>query len=391
MRRDLSLRAAPFTFEEAAVATSGVAGIVQLGPNAELEVVPKCFAPGNPAWRDDFLFMATVTRLARIFRRERVSATRRENHSDLLSLLADIFLDELERWVRVPIREYGRFAWTSPDIDGDLAYPELWEPRPEGLPQMGSRLSTDNAFMGTISEAAEYLGKASTDRGVRQRLQRVASPFRASVNRRRPTRVPGRYAHWQELYDLARDVLAGHGMQLESTGRRRAPGFVLNTERCWEDVLALALMTRRDSLGTKVKPRLTLGERFRGDSPRSPEAVSATPDILLDPPSLRRIVVDAKYKGSAQLPITAIDRADVYEALGFMQAAACDIAILVHPDSEADSAETGAVTRFDEVVIDHRRVIGVTLNMRGIGRVQGLLDFGHRFGEGLLEFAMSEG
>lgn len=386
LKRDLRLRAEPFVFEGLGVATTGIAGVVRLAPTVELEVVPKCFTPSNPGWRDDFLFMATVTRLGRIFRRERVSASRRKDHEDLLSLLADVFLEEFEQLVRVPIREYRRLTWTEPDIDGDLNYEEVWAPLPEGLPQSGSRLSARNPFMGTISEAAAYLGGVSMDRGVGQRLQRLAAPFRGPVPSRPPVRVPGRHAHWQELYDLARDILAGHGLHLAPGGGLHAPGFVLNTERCWEDTLALALVTRGGPLGARVKPRLRLGER-RGSG--VPETVFATPDLVLAPPSLtERIVVDAKYKGGSHPPIASMDRSDVYEALAFAEAADCSVAILVYPHGAGDSpAETGEVAVFDELAIGRRRVLGVTVNTRGIGRPRGLTEFGRGFGEGLLRLA----
>ena len=390
VRTEFRLRDDPFTFEGAAVATGGVAGILRLAQDFELEIVPKCFAPENPDWRDDFLTMATVTRLGRIFRRERVSASRRTRHADLLSLLAAIFLDEFERLIRVPIRDYRPFTWTDPDIDGELDYGELWEPSADGFPQTGSRLSADNSFMGTISEAAAYLGTVSIDRGVGQRLQRLASVFRKPAHGRARVRVPGRHARWQELYSLASDVLAGHGMQLPSDGALRAPGFLLNTERCWEDLITLALATRGGRLGAQVKPRLTLGTRYRDLGSVEGKRLPAIPDVVLNPPSpVGAIVVDAKYKGSSLRPIETIVRADLYEALGFLTAARSNVAILVHPggDRPAGNTETGAVTTFDEVVIGSRRVIGATVNTRGIGRADGLAAFGRMLGQSLIDIA----
>ena len=393
VRRELRLRDDPFTCDGTAVATSGVAGVMRLAPQCELEIVPKCFAPDRAEWREDFLVMATITRLGRVARRERVSASRRSHHSDLLSLLAAIFLDEFERLNRVPIREYHAFTWVDTDIDGELDYGALWEPRAEGFPQAGSRLTINNPFMHTIHEAAAYLGEASLERGVGERLRRLATVSRSPTRWRRGTRVPGRHSRWQELYDLSRDVLAGHGMHLAPGGSLRAPGFLLNTERCWEDLIALALATRSGRLGVEIKPRLTLGARYRGSAPTRAEDVSATPDILLDPPEFPgRIVVDAKYKGNSLNPIESIVRADLYEALGFMEAAASQVAILVHPGGHggATGTETGAVTMFDRVVVGSRRVIGVTVNMRGIGRKDGTAEFGRRLGKDLLDIAAGQ-
>ena len=306
----------------------------------------------------------------------------------MLSLLAEIFLDELERLVRVPIREYRRFAWVDADIDGELDYADLWEPRPEGFPQTGSRLSVDNPFMGTINEASAYLGAASIDRGVGQRLQRLAAAYGKPARGRPRARVPGRHQRWQELYDLARDVLAGHGMQLASGGTRRAPGFLLlKTEQCWEDLLVLALRTRGGMLGAQAKPKLELGTRNQGKEPDSSKTIFATPDALLSPPSLQgKIVVDAKYKDNSG---ATMDRSDVYEALGFLKAADSEVAILVHPtaDTATSSARTGAVTVFDEVLIPPFRVIGVAANTRGIGGRDGFSQFGRTLSRDLLSVA----
>ena len=140
LRVDLSLKADPFQFSGAAVATRGVAGILQITPNTEIEIVPKCFAPEHTDWREDFLLMAAIMKYGRLFRRERISASHRDSHDDLLSLLAEIFVVELERLMRVPMREYSRHKWTDLSIDGELDYAELWDMGPDGFLQTGSRL-----------------------------------------------------------------------------------------------------------------------------------------------------------------------------------------------------------------------------------------------------------
>ena len=392
-RHNLRLRADPFTFQRNTVSTTGVAGVIQLTPTTELEIVPKCFRPADTGWRQDFLFMAIATGRARVFRREGVSANRGQTHAGLLSLIAEMVLSELNRLIRLPIREYRRQAWRDAEIDGELDVEELWDLHPEGFPQTGSRLSTNNPFMGIIGKAAGYLGAASTDGGVRQQLLGIASLLQAPVVGRHRSRVPGRHARWQALYDFSQDVLAGHGMELAPGGPVLAPGYLLNTERVWEEMLIRALCTKGEALGSEEKPTLTLGERYRGSSRVNPERVIATPDLVLAPPGCRtRIVVDAKYKGSATDPKTVIDRGDLYEAMGFLEAAQTRVAILIHPELNGGSAaEMGSVRPFDEVVIGQRRVIGVTVNTRGVGRSEGMSDFGNRLGQSILRIAGTGG
>ena len=379
----------PFTFEQESVLARGIAGIIRLAAGVEVEIVPKCFSPDSGDWRDDFLFMATVTKLGRIFRRERVSASRREQHGDLLSLLAAIFLEEFERLSRIPIREYRRSTWTDLNIDGELDYAELWETRPEGFVQTAPRLTANNPFMGTICEAASYLGSASIDRGVGQRLQRLASAFPWSGHGKVRERVPGRYARWQELYDLARDVLRGHGMQLEPGGGLSAPGFIVKTAKAWEELLSLAFANQRGALRPKALTKRRFGARRRADGTGRKDVI-VDPDNVLYPPSFGQpLIVDAKYKGSSTKATGAIESADLYQVLAYCRAYGSTVGILVYPagDPPATEIATGAVTLFEEVVVDSCRVIGATVNTHGIGRTHGFAEFGRALGQGLLGIA----
>ena len=391
IRSQLRPRSDPFAIEGECVATTGVAGVVQLLPGVELEIVPKCFTAEDPQWRDDFLLMATVTRHSRILRRNRVSASHRTRRDDLLTILASIFLDEMERLLRLPIREYRSSAWASFEIDGELEYGRLWEPSPEGFEQTGTTLTIDNDYMRTINAAAAFLASASIDRGVSSRLQRLVSLCSAPASFSPPPRVPSRYARWQELYDLAKDVLAGHGMRLVPKGASRAPGFLLDTERCWEDLLALGLTGRGTEVRATVKPRLVLGVGYQG--PES-QTEHATPDFVLYSDSLSEpIVVDAKYKGTSDHPIARIDRADLYEALGFLAAAGSSIAILLYPAGGSDSPamETGSVTMFHKVQIGTKQIIGAVVEMRGISRFGGMTEFSQRLGHDLLAITADGG
>ena len=221
LRRELRLRSEPFIVTDGDVRTVGIAGVIRLAPEVEMEIVPKCFDPGSSDWHDDFLVVAAATRLGRIFRREQVTASLRSPHGDVLSLLAAIFLEELERLIHVPIREYRQSHWIDSNLEGELDYAEVWEVRPEGFIQIGPSLSTNNEFMNVIGESASYLAEASADRPVGQRLRRLVSGFPSAVLGRIRDRVPGRYARWQRLYSLAIDVRSGLGIRLGPSGTLR--------------------------------------------------------------------------------------------------------------------------------------------------------------------------
>lgn len=387
LRRELRLRSEPFTVTEGVVRTIGVAGVVRLAPKVEIEIVPKCFDPGGPKWHDDFIIVAAATRLGRIFRREQVTATVRSPHSDVLSLLAAIFLEELEGLIHVPIREYRHSSWIDPNLDGDLDYTEIWEARPEGFIQIGPTLSVNNEFMGVIGESASYLADASADRAVGQHLRCLVSKFPSTVRGRIRDRVPGRYARWQRLYNLAIDVRSGLGFRLGPSGALRVPGFVLNTERGWEDLLALALTSQGNYLRAMVKPASRIGVRHPGS-----QDVFTYPDIVLTPPSFNQpVIVDAKYKGTSSQPVQRISSDDLYEALAFLMAQGSNIAILVYPVCDLPSTDLGPGTLrpFDEVMINSYRIVGAAVNTSGIGRAHGLQEFGRRLGQGILDVVMS--
>ena len=113
---------------------------------------------------------------------------------------------------------------------------------------------------------------------------------------------------WQQLYDMAIAIKTDLGMELSPDGALRAPGFVLNTERGWEDLLTISLTTQGRSLGARVKPRSVLGSHHPGGGD-----VVTFPDLVLTPPSLESpIVVDAKYKGTALKPLRQIASDDLY-------------------------------------------------------------------------------
>ena len=389
LRRDLRLREQPFAVTNEAVSTTGIAGITRLDTGIELEVVPKCFRSNSISWRDDFLVIAALTKLGRLLRRERVSAGLQSEHRDFLTLLAMAFLDDFERLSRVPIREYRNYYRVDPSLDAELDYTEVWVPRPEGFLQRGPVLSMDNQFMQVIGSAASYLSDVSTDRGVSQRLRRLSSGFPRVVHSRIRNRVPGRFARWQPLYELSLAVREGLGLQFRTNGGVLAPGFVLNTERGWEDLLTMALIAQGSNLRARAKPASKLGIR----SPSMSDVVTY-PDVVLTPARFQEpIVVDAKYKGTAGRVADRVSNDDLYEVLAFLTAQRASVAVLIYPDGGLSPADTepGALVPFDEVAVGSRRVVGARVSVKGIGQTRGFAEFGHRLGQHLLQIARDAG
>lgn len=388
LQRELRLRENPFKLNGSEVSAHGVAGVIRLAPGVVLEVVPKCFDSEDSNWHDDFLLMALATKLGRVSPKEHVAARLREDQRDVLTLLAAMFLEEFQRLAHVPIREYRKSNWIDLNLDGDLEYSEVWASRPEGFRQTGLRLTAVNKFMGVIARTAAHLGGVSGDRGVGQRLQRLAAAFPGVDDGRPEERVPGRYARWQYLYDLAISIQTGLGVQMGQGGDLRALSFVLNTERGWEDLLTLTLTAQGSHLGARAKPPCRLGVRKPGN-----RKVLVHPDIVLKPTSHEEpIVVDAKYKGSAASQTKSISSGDLYQALAFLQALEGRLAILVYPGGEptASSFGLGTLAPFESVHVDSRCVIGANVCIAGVGSTGGLQKFGSQLGHCILEIAEQE-
>ena len=176
-------------------------------------------------------------------------------------------------------------------------------------------------------------------------------------------------------------------MQLGSRTELLAPGFILNTEKGWEDLLALSLTSQGSVLRTRVKPASKLGTRNPGM-----REVLTYPDFVLNPPSLGEpIVVDAKYKSAEGRRVERISADDLYEMLAFLMAQESRIAILVYPGGglAPEEANPGTLSTFDEITIGSRRVVGATLSTSGIGKRYGYVEFGRKLAEGLLDIARS--
>ena len=387
LKRELRLRNEPFTLIDQTVSANGIAGVIRLAAGVEVEIVPKCFHRHNQFWHDDFLLMAVITRLGRVFLRDRISASLKVAYRDIFTLLAAVYLEEFERLSRVPIREYRKSSWISPTLDGDLDYSEVWTRRSDGFVQSGALLSVDNQFMRVIAATASYLADASSDPDIGRRLRRRAAAFPQLVRGRVPDRVPGRFARWQYLYDLAIAVRTGLGMQIGRHSDLLAPGFILNTERGWEDLLGLSLAGQGNILRARLKPASKLGIRNPGT-----REVLTYPDFVLNPPSLGEpIIVDAKYKSTGGRTVERISADDLYEALAFLMAQVSRIAILVYPSGDLSSEEvdTGTLKPFEEITIGPLRVVGTSLCVSGVGKRDGYVEFGRNLAADLLEIAKS--
>ncbi|WMT42273.1 hypothetical protein RE628_07675 [Paenibacillus sp. D2_2] len=74
--RSLKLSSNPFEINDRSVRISDIAGLVSVSPRFELEIAPKFLGldSSNKRWREDFFFLATLSKHGRLLNNDRLKA-----------------------------------------------------------------------------------------------------------------------------------------------------------------------------------------------------------------------------------------------------------------------------------------------------------------------------
>ena len=370
----------PLQTEAGNIRAIDFAGMIRLGPSLELEIVPKFLglSETQSRWREDFYFLANLSRHGRLLASERLWASG-QAPKDLATLvarsLAGMYWDNRRR----PLRSYRRMRVEDVFIDGEVDPVDIRFPTPDGFVQEIIRYDRSNAFNAAIQAAAKELLPEIGDSEAASGLIRIVQDLPAQkfnrIARKRP--VPGRARSWQPVIDLSHDVLEGFGLSY-SQGYSTAPGYVLGTWQVWEDLLTIAVRLVYGSLASSQK-EFHLGLRTSAPS-GSTSNVRVYPDLtIVKTETSPRFMIDAKYKTNSQKGGVRISEADIYEALAFANAASCDNVILAYPALATEgSRELGSVATFEILRIDSVRIFGVQVEVRGISKRQGLKTFSER-------------
>jgi hypothetical protein len=356
------------------------AGLLRAGPTIELEVVPKFLGTGSAGWREDFFFLAMLSRHGRLLNNERLRALSAPN-ADLATLLARALVQMYWDQHRRAIRTYRRTRVTDFALDGEIEPEDLRIPNEEGFVQTLVRYDRTNKFNAAIKNAASALTPLVRDLEARASLERIGHLLGAQPPARaaRPTRLPSRARPWQATYDLALDVLQGFGLTYD-TGRALAPGFLLSTWQTWENLVTISLRAQLGARAIAAQKGFHLGHRQRHSEAGwgRRRAFEVTPDLAVDGrgAGFGDLLVDAKYKGRWHEGRQRIGEADIYEAMAFGRAAPADKIVLVYPKIASGSqSATGSTEVFERVDVDGLVIWGVEAEVRGISRAGGLKHF----------------
>lgn len=379
----MGFSAPPIQIHESGIRAVDIAGMLRLGPGIELEVVPKFLGTdvSAPRWREDFFFLAELSKHGRLLASDRLSAAGGAPR-DLVSLVARSMVSMYKENQRRPLRTYRRAREESFSIEGDPDPLDIAFPEPEGFQQDVLRYDRQNQFNGLALAAFNELFPEVSDPQVLAQLQRVKSdlspqtPHSQSLRRR----VPSRSRNWQPLIDLCSDVVSGLGVSYKP-GSVVAPGYVVDTWRVWEDFLTLATRIGFGNSFVQAQERTKLGSRKDIKSGWRIRSISVAPDIsVTHPVTGESFLIDAKYKGHFEKGPLRISESDLYESMAFMAATGSNLTILVYPQIPTElPSNLGSIQKFEEIEVDGGKVLGVQVEVRGISKRNGLKNFAKEF------------
>ncbi len=376
----LSLPANPFGVVGRDVKVAGVAGLLRVGPRLELEIAPKFLGTDWASWREDFFFISMLARHGRLLANERLWATVGDRE-DLATLVARAMISMFWENYRRPLRTYRDAHVTDFVIDGEVDPESIILPPSDGYTQRLVIYDRRNIFNSAILAATRTLVPEVRDPQTRRQLVRITELLapQAPIRRTQHRRVPNRGKRWQSLHDLAIDVIRGFGVAYDPASVR-APGFVLDTWRVWEELLMVALRLSWGAANVDTQRSFLLGERMsvEADGRTVSSKARVVPDFAVN--QGKGLLIDAKYKGRVSDTRNRISEADLYEALMFATAANQQQVLLLYPAIARGNApqEAGTTKVFEWVTVKDIVIIGMEVEVRGISRVGALVRFANK-------------
>ncbi|GAB4100531.1 5-methylcytosine restriction system specificity protein McrC [Sinomonas halotolerans] len=338
----------------------GIAGLLRLNAQIELEVVPKFLDPSSSTWRLDFFLLAVLVRTGHLLVQDEISAGS-QDRGDLATLIARSLLTLCAENQRRPIRGYKRVHEAEYAVDGEVDWESLVLPDPDGFRLSRLELTRENPYNATLAAAVRVLIPEVADGDTQAQLKMLE---RALLPQPPPPStfpaLPQRHSAMQRAYDLARLVVEGLGLDLNG-GTFTGPGFVLSTWAAWQSLceeLVRRALPDHQVVGQK---RWILG--YRGTDP-----VYTTPDVSPLRGETADFLLDAKYKTRAGRKAN-INSSDLYEALAFLQASETNHIALLYPSVRpAKDLPLGTWTAFDKVTVNGREIEGYEVQIQGISQ-----------------------
>lgn len=365
-----SLAANPIEIGGNGVSAKGVAGIVAIGRDAELEIRPK-FAGPDDEWQEDLLFLALFTVYGHVdlIRNVAAATTSQNTMADLIGRILIGLIGENSRRSLKTRRATTVFSFEPlSELDPEA----MLNPEDDGWPQHIYRMSLDNEWWATIHAGIQSLLSHIRNPGIACAFGDLVA--RWGRPRTRPSIVrkalPPRLSAWQSAYDLSYELMRGSSTA-PSGGPFGTFGFTVDTWRTWESLLERTLIMAVGANRVALQTARAFGATTKKGAQTS--ALQVFPDaVVSDAEGLH--IVDAKYKGRSERGFEGISAQDRYEMLAFMHSVGTDRATLLYPSLvgaivDADPEELEVST------IPTGTIRAVALGVRGIGKPSGLYKF----------------
>lgn len=368
----LGLTNPPLELSGDAIQAVGITGLLRLSPRLELEVAPKYLGIDAENWREDFFFIANISRFGKLLPHEMLS-TDYSGSNSLTNLIAGALVGLYWENYRRPLRTYRTKNITEFELVGDADPEDLVLPAPDGFPQRITALTRHNPYNSAMNQAARQLLPGVDNADIRGQLVRMTehlSPQAARTDNKR-LRVPARHERWRPTYDLALQVLSGYGVDLSLGRNTTAPGFVLKSAKGWEDLIIKSVQLGVRDAEVSPHRNHTLG--LRND-----RRFSTNPDVTLQFHNCSMpLLVDAKYIGRSGDVEMRIAAGDVYEGLAFLRAARAEHLVLLYPKRlvSAPQTPTRSPSYFEHIEVGDHHIYGYEVDPRGISARGGFRSF----------------
>lgn len=334
---NLKTKRDPLQIYDGRLRALGIAGVIQLTRNVELEIVPKFL--GNDAgteWKATLYMLSTLSKHGSILTAERITASTSYLNS-LYEIAGRILAQEYLKCRRKPLRQYRKERFWDYAIDDEIELSVLFERHTDGIEQSRMRFDRLNAYNATIREAMKIVQPFTTDSQVKNILSTAVSELgHQGLPSKQRLSIPARNKEWQPAYDLSFDIVKGLGSSYD-VGRFVAPGFVVDTWQLWEWLVTTGMRIGNTKHTILPQSSVCWGHKVTTSAKYSvnvfPDIEVVTKDSELTPLYL----LDAKYKLIKNAMTGEIERDDLYEAFAFCSATDTNEIVLVYPaDDLAD-------------------------------------------------------
>ena len=365
------------------VKASGVAGVIKLNQDIELEIMPKFFyGKGTTEWRTTLYLLSALSKHGNIMTTERIKANTSYTDS-LYDMAGRMLAEEYLANKRKPVRKYRKEKYEDFVIEGEIDFDSYFEINPNGYKQSRVRFDKKNIYNATIRSAMQVVLPYVSD----IKAKNILSTAVGELGRQRyvncpKQKVPARNKEWGNAYELSYDIVQGLGASFED-GKFYAPGFIANTWQMWEWLITTAV-----TIGSKDKRVFSQKcSRWGTKKTGSKEwTVNVFPDITVYDKNnmiVPEYLVDAKYKLLVNDDTGEIERCDLYEAYAFCKSMQADTIFLAYPEQAENGISSGTIIEKSLYTISGIKVYVIMVSLGNISERGGIYAFSKCFVDGI--------